>query len=260
MRFQNPADRTPVSNPHGAIPILIGLAQVGVQPILVAVDGASRLGRAARFSILFRNDLLNSAATDGWAEYQSSTGERIFAFHPKLLGIFVNSILAGVFPEAQDMAQASAASGVMEDNTDEAAARARAIGTRLVRDGKFSKDVRSAYGERCAMCGLSLGLVVGAHIFPASAPGSPDKIWNGLALCHNHHAGFDKYFIWVDPVTHNVKLRSDILSIAMTDAAAKTFTKNTRPSISLPATTGHRPRPDMFNKRYDYYEDQYDWV
>jgi hypothetical protein len=160
MRFQNPANSTPVTSPAGAIPVLLGRATVGAQEILIAVDGRSRLGRHARFSILFHRDLLTSAAQDGWAEYRSSTGERIFGFHPKLLGIFIDSLLLNVFPSAQEMAQASAASGVVQDNTVEAANRARGVATRLLRDARFSKDVRHAYNESCAMCGLSLDLVL----------------------------------------------------------------------------------------------------
>jgi hypothetical protein len=110
------------------------------------------------------------------------------------------------------------------------------------------------------MCGLSLELVVGAHIFPVSAPQSPDKVWNGLALCHNHHAAFDKRYIWVDPQGHDVKLRPDILDIARTDAAALTFTQNTRPSIIIPSAVAHRPRSTMFTQRYDYYESSCQWV
>lgn len=260
MRFQNPADRSPVTNPGGAIPVLIGLAYVGVQPILVAVDGASRLNRAARFSVLFRSDILNSAALRGWAEYQSSTGEHIVALHPKLLGIFIDAVTAGIFPDSQEVIHASAASGVVQDNTEEAAERARAVASRLVRDARFSKDVRNAYNERCAMCGLSLGLIVGAHIFPASAPQSQDKVWNGLALCHNHHAAFDRHYIWIDPQNSNLRLRPDILNVAQNDAAARTFAQNTRPSIVAPTIPAHRPRPAMFVQRYAYYEDQYNWV
>ncbi len=260
MRFQNPANGTPVISPAGAIPILLGRGVVGAQEILVAVDGSSRLGRRARFSILFHQDLLTGAAQDGWAEYRSNTGERIFGFHPKLLGIFIDSLLLNVFPSTQEMAQAAAASGVVQDNTAEAANRARGVATRLLRDARFSKDVRHAYSECCAMCGLSLELVVGAHIFPVNAPGAPDKVWNGMALCQNHHAAFDKHFIWVDPAKHDIKIRPDVLGIAASDAAAKVFTQNTRPKIAAPTTVGHRPRADMFTQRYGHYKGLYDWA
>ncbi len=181
-------------------------------------------------------------------------------FTQELLGIFLDGLIADAFPDAREIAQASAASGVVQDDTDEAAERANAVASRLVRDARFSKDVRHAYGHRCAMCGLGLKLVVGAHICPVEAPKSPDKVWNGLALCENHHAAFDKYFIWIDPTTYAVRLRSDILEIAKTDAAAQTFAQSTRSMILLPKAVTNRPRPAMFDRRYAYYESQYNWV
>ena len=260
MRFQNPADSTPVTAPAGAIPVLLGHATVGDQEILVAVDGRSRVDRYTRFSILFHRDLLTNAARDGWAEYQSSTGERIFGLHPKLLGIFIDGLLSGAFPSEPEMAQAASASGVVQDDTPEAANRARGVATRLIRDARFSKDVRAAYNESCAMCGLTLDLVVGAHILPVNAPGAPDKVWNGMALCHNHHAAFDKHFIWVDPAKHDIKIRPDILEIAASETAAKVFTDNTRAKIVTPAASADRPKTDMFTKRYGHYEGYYGWA
>jgi hypothetical protein len=209
---------------------------------------------------LFHHDLLSNTATNGWAEYQSNTGERIFGIHPKLIGIFVDAIIAGVFPDPEIMSQASAASGVAQENTDQAAVRARGVASRLIRDAKFSKEVREAYNESCAMCGLSIGLVVGAHIFPVSAPGAPDAVWNGLALCHNHHSAFDKHYIWIDPVSHDVKMKPDILDFATTDAAAKTFTDNTGTRLVTPSSTAKRPRANMFTSRYEHFNGCYDWA
>ncbi len=168
-RFQNPGDSTPVAAPGGSLPVLVGLATVGVQPVLVVVDGQSRLGRHARFSILFHDSLLSGAARDGWAEYLSSTDERIFAMHPKLLPIFLEALNAGVAIVPEEVVAATVASGIVESDTEEAAERARSFASRLIRDATFSKKVRNAYESRCAMCGLSLELVQGAHILPVSA-------------------------------------------------------------------------------------------
>ena len=259
-RFQNPAGSAPVNAPEGSIPILVGLARVGLQPVLVAVDGTSRLGRLARFSILFHERLLSEAARDGWAEYVSSSGEKIFAMHPRLFPIFVEALDAKVSIAAEKVIAATVASGVTETSSEEAAERARSFASRLVRSAAFSNAVRQAYDCRCAMCGLGLELVEGAHILPVGAPGSKDQVWNGVALCCNHHAAFDKHYIWVDPASYDVRLRPDVLAIASTDQAVEVFAKNTRSKLAMPVIVSFKPRSAMFEQRYRYFEGLYGWV
>ena len=71
-------------------------------------------------------------------------------------------------------------------------AKARGPGAR-----RFSVAVRSAYGHRCAFCGIVLGGVEGivpgvdaAHILAWSSY-DLDVIGNGIALCKLHHWAFD---------------------------------------------------------------------
>ena len=45
---------------------------------------------------------------------------------------------------------------------------------------------RSAYGDRCAVCGVEA-----AHVMWLQA-GGPDDVRNGLVLCALHHAAFDR--------------------------------------------------------------------
>lgn len=260
LRFQNPADSSPVMANDGRLPILVGLANEGPQAVLVAVDGSSRIGRKARFSILFNRRLLNGAIQNGWEEYISGTGEHIFAMHPRLFPIYVEALAAGVTIAPDELVAATAASGVAQEGTNDAAERARRVASILVRDAAFSKEVRRVYEDRCAMCGLSLDLVVGAHILPVKAPGSKDVVWNGVALCHNHHAGFDKHYIWVAPTNREIKLRPDILKFAKTDAAAMVFAQNTRPILNVPTHASWQPRAAMFNQRYQYFSKCYDWA
>jgi hypothetical protein len=180
--------------------------------------------------------------------------------HPKLLPIFVEAVKSNALPEASALVGAAAASGVAAEGDEPAAERARRVASRLVRSAVFSRNVRNAYEHRCAMCGLGIGLVQGAHIYPASAEGSHDKVWNGIALCHNHHAAFDKHMIWVDPLSYGVTFRPDIVEEALTDSAVATFRANTRPRLFLPSTAHSRPRRDMLKKRYDYYGASYAWL
>lgn len=65
-----------------------------------------------------------------------------------------------------------------------------------VRNGKFRKIVLEAYNNRCAICGINLGIVHVAHIIPVEEKGT-DEPNNGIALCPNHHAAFDRDLIIV---------------------------------------------------------------
>jgi hypothetical protein len=66
-----------------------------------------------------------------------------------------------------------------------------------LRNRGFRQAVIEAYNCRCAVCGLKikspdslLWEVEAAHIVPNRSLGR-DDIWNGIALCHNHHWAFD---------------------------------------------------------------------
>lgn len=66
----------------------------------------------------------------------------------------------------------------------------------FVRHALFPKVVKSLYNETCAVCELSVhtdkgsGIVDAAHIMPFGLFHNDDPR-NGIALCKNHHWGFD---------------------------------------------------------------------
>jgi putative restriction endonuclease len=65
-----------------------------------------------------------------------------------------------------------------------------------VRHALFPKVVKDLYNEACAICGLNArtevrgGVVDAAHIMPFAEFHNDDPR-NGIALCKNHHWGFD---------------------------------------------------------------------
>lgn len=69
--------------------------------------------------------------------------------------------------------------------------RERVAASRLTRDARFAALVKDQYGHGCAVCGVQLDIVEGAHIIPVREAGSSDNVWNGIALCPNHHGLFD---------------------------------------------------------------------
>jgi putative restriction endonuclease len=77
-------------------------------------------------------------------------------------------------------------------------ARVEATGTRLKRAVGFSRLVLGQYGHRCAVCCIQLTIIEAAHIIPVHHPKGSDEMWNGLALCRNHHTLFDRRILLVD--------------------------------------------------------------
>jgi hypothetical protein len=256
-RFQNPAERTPVDN-AGGFPILLGVAN-GKNVILIGVDGRSRVGRETRFSILFDRNIIPKASQNGFSQYRSGTGELIYAFQPALFGTFVEIVMSGVEVEPLEIVRAAKESGFLDDGTAASAERVRRATQVLVRHYAFGERVKDVYGSRCAMCGMTIRLVAGAHIYPASAPDSPDRVWNGIALCPNHHAAFDNHELWIDPETFDIRIHPAIHGEVANPAVAG-FVGSTYPRLVLPEAAANRPRRAMFEKRYAYFAEKYDWA
>lgn len=258
-RFQNPATRDPVRAPGGSLPLLVGLDEIDGRPVLVVVDGSSREGRDARFSILFNKRISREAAALGWSEQKSTSGERIFALWPRLLPLLVEVLGAGVEVPARPIVDAAEAAGLLDDNSAEAGARARRTVSSYVRDAKFSRLVRDAYQHRCAMCQVGLGLVVGAHILPVCAPNAPDSVWNGISLCQNHHSAFDAHKLWIAK-DYSIQLSPKIIEEGQANVESTRFLEQTRERLWLPPAANRRPREAMLAGRYQYYQEQYEWA
>jgi hypothetical protein len=263
FRYQNPANRSPATTPRNSFPLLVGVNLLP-SPLLVVTDGRSRVGRRARFSILFNERIMANARQTGWSEYISTSGEHIFAIHPRMLPVLVELLSTDILLPEAEMVLATQASGLAESaGNDEvltaAANRARRAAYVLVRQARFGNDVKKAYGGKCAMCGLGINLVQGAHIHPVSALGSHDKVWNGLALCHNHHGLFDSHRLWIDPGSLEVVKHPTLVSSAISDPIVKTFLDQTLDTLRPPQSSANRPKPSMFEARYSFFDGLYDW-
>lgn len=258
-RFQNPGARPPVQAENGELPILVGLDDIDGQPVLIATDGESRVGRVARFSILYNKRISQEAARVGWSEQVNTNGDRIFALRPHLFPLLVDILRAGVEIPAGTIAQAAAIAGAIDDPDDAANERIRRQINAYVRDQKFGRNVRMAYENKCAMCRIGLDLIVGAHILPVQAPGAPDQVWNGIGLCHNHHSAFDKHNLWIG-ADYGIQISPSLREAARGDEESTQFLAQTRDELWVPAAPGSRPRVEMLKRRYEYYDEEYQWA
>ena len=267
-RFQNPGSNRPIVLEPGRRPLLLGLWEtdpmvaVG-RPVLVSADPFHRVGRTTRFSVFVSTTALGTALETGWSQGVNSVGEPIRCFAPPLLALSYAADLDQASPATAAMQAAIEGSGLLtvgEAELPAAAERARRVGSTLVRDARFSRRVINAYGGLCAMCGLDVELVQGAHIYPVEAPGSHDEPWNGLALCPNHHLAFDRYLIAVEINTRAILFHPTVIDQAPRNLAVQALVDGTFDRLAEPAEQDLRPINEMLRKRYEYYADYYRWM
>lgn len=158
--------------------------------------------------------------------------------------------------ELQDLITASG----LIDSASTAEERMRRVSSALVRRAAFATEVLEAYGHLCAMCGLNLGLIEAAHLYPAHAPGSPDSVKNGIALCRNHHGAFDQHRIWVHPITSELKLHPEWIATARRSPVSRAFVESCLPTLRIPARSNDQPDARFLKDRYEYFGDSYAWA
>lgn len=67
------------------------------------------------------------------------------------------------------------------------------------RDPRFRKTVLDACDDACCICGRQLDILQAAHIIPYSEESSTNTVENGLAMCPEHHALYDKGLLLPGP-------------------------------------------------------------
>lgn len=144
----------------------------------------------------------------------------------------------GPLPQPLQSGFAEAQAGFLPLTAD----RAQILSSRAFRDRAFARQVKSAYGARCAMSGLLLRNgggrpeVEAAHIVPVEARG-PDTVRNGLALSGTVHWMFDRGLVSVDE-DMSLLIASD--SVA-SDIAARLFVPDRK--LILPSDPAKSPHP-----------------
>jgi hypothetical protein len=260
-RMQNPGQNRPVTPIPNAVPIILGLWTEGPRPIVVAFDAGRRFGKTTRQSFFASLPHLAVAVSQGWTSYKSGSDEEVFMFWPSMLPAYVEMVRRGVRVDSADMAALVDAAGLSENMAPlPPEERVRRTASALVRRAAFSAEVVQAYDRLCAMCGLNFGLVQGAHIYPAAAPSSSDDVRNGLALCANHHSAFDRHLVFVEPTSRRVQLHPSLAEPHVRTPASEAFIATTLQELRPAKTAAARPRTEMFEARYKFFSEAYDWA
>ncbi|TNC72428.1 HNH endonuclease [Rubellimicrobium roseum] len=119
---------------------------------------------------------------------------------------------------------------------------ARILTSRALRDESFARQVKVAYGARCAMSGLALRNgggrpeVNAAHIRPVASQG-PDTVQNGLALSGTLHWMFDRGLVSVAE-DHSILVAQGAIR---DEDRARLLTPDSR--LALPADQMDWPHP-----------------
>lgn len=205
-------------------------------------------------NVQVRDDLLVQARDEGWAVAPPRTSqdreEVRVAFAPTHLPLFLaasveadQASVEGKRREAFFLSQTprvekedvpgdtSKIGGYIEET------RRRIMATRLSRSPRFASDVKREFDYACSVCTAQLGIVEAAHIIPASEPNGVDEVWNGIALCPNHHRLFDSRLFVIDPdlVVHIDQERIDFLIECNRESGLSYMTDHAETSV-LPPT------------------------
>ena len=92
--------------------------------------------------------------------------------------------------------------------------KSREVEIRSNNQSKFRFDVLKRYGSKCAICNIeNKHMLDAAHIIPVDEDG-PDDPRNGLILCKNHHAAFDRNLFVINPNDYSIDALDNNINIS----------------------------------------------
>jgi putative restriction endonuclease len=215
---------------------------------------SERLGSSPSFQV--GEAALRQAAVSGLSPSEKASGELAIAFQPEFLGTYAQHLEeihdTGTAPQEVALLEKLGTNpqGIAENEILKRVMKKRRFvfveTRRALRDLNFSKRVFTAYAHRCAICGMQLRLLEGAHILPAADSNSTDETSNGIALCALHHKAYDDSLLTFDEKyrIHLNLARIKELKKSGHDAGLPEFRKALRSIIRLPPDNRDRPKPE----------------
>lgn len=203
---------------------------------------------------------LRDAAANRFATHEKNSGELAMAFRPDFMVTYIRNL--GPLHETGKVTKEVALLNRIAEDPDKVAekeirenfpaTRQWAVSStrRALRALNFSDRVMTAYSSRCAMCGVQLRLLDGAHILPVADPESTDETANGIALCTLHHRAYDRGIVTFDikNAIHVSGPRIDELKEAGLHAGLDAFQKGLLKEIHVPSKAEERPKKEFVTK------------
>lgn len=217
-------------------------------------------GFGASPSVQLREAAIHEAVLNRFALHSKGNGELAIAFLPEFFASYVENLeplhqCGKIAREVDVLNEIGQATGgvidqAVEFQVDESRRYAVLAARRALRELDFRARVLTAYSNTCAMCGVQLQLLDGAHILPAAHPDSTDGTENGIALCALHHRAFDRALVTFDVSfrIHVNRVRIKTLKESRLDSGLARFKSALRPILSVPPDKRDRPA-ERFVKR-----------
>jgi len=200
-------------------------------------------------SIYSRFSSQDTASLKSISNYRDNNNQSIISFKPNYLGLYlenINKIHDLHEPELLELVEfsdqqfdADVSDGIKTFGKE----KYSVTHTKYKRDANFAKKVYEAYDNKCAMCGLGLGLIEGAHIIPHANEKGTDDITNGISLCVLHHKAYDNSLIYFDE-NYLIKINKDKIKYLEEmgfDSGYRKFIELAFDTIKLPENYLHYP-------------------
>jgi putative restriction endonuclease len=199
---------------------------------------------------------LRRAESDGMSFHRKSNDEIAIGFRPDMFMAYaLNARLLHVYGRSAATRRLLTDAARMPSPPPPPAAlsaeRRRTIRevNRLSRDAAFRRRVMFAYGNRCAVTRVQLGLVDAAHILPVGAAGSTDDVQNGIALAPTYHRAFDAGIIYL---TERLEMKLNEGRVAelrgLDLAGGVSAFRGPLGAIFLPPDPNQRPDPEFIRR------------
>ena len=223
--------------------------------VFAGFDVRKHMGKlGASPSIQIREDALRKAYINGFEPCDKGNKEVAIAFRSDFFVEYLKNLesLHDFGQSAQDLAVLGEVAENPEINDADITIQDIARKTTVVsvskklRDVSFRRRVLTAYGFRCAVCGIQLKLVEAAHIVPVNHVKSTDETRNGLALCALHHKAYDQALITIKDdysVLLNQAQARELQKQKVAEGLTK-FQQDLRPIIILPPAVSDRPHSE----------------
>jgi putative restriction endonuclease len=204
-------------------------------------------------------ETLVAAYSNGFAVERTTRGEVTLAFLPDLLVHYFQhaGCLHGFARSVRDT-KVLRAVGSDRYSPDGQALASVARGRRgalrslqhVLRSRSFRARVLTAYGMKCAVCGLASRPPDALHLVPPVPGGGTNDTSNGIALCTTHHKAYDAALITIadDYRVFLSEARVETLSAANLHGGLDAFRQSLRPYIFIPPEPGLRPLPENLRR------------
>ena len=157
-----------------------------------------------RFSLYTRLSNHQRAGTDGFSVYRDASHQNVLSFRSEFMALYVGNVV--VMHQATDRALRNLVRAHRDTRSGVASRKLVTVAKRRIkithnqyaRNPQFRQNVREAYQNRCAVCGVQLELIEAAHLVPHNHSKGLDTVSNGIALCALHHRSLDTGLIYFD--------------------------------------------------------------